>query len=116
MSDEEYADMENQVQRIAWGWNTSKSETTSLSPFEIMTGCKPISSIERLLKNVPSEIDVPATQTAAGKYIELAKKHADAERTRTAEYMNQRGQAERASIIERIIAIHPGQRDHGQVL
>ena len=85
--------MKNQVQTIAWGWNTSISETTSVSPFEVMTGCKPINSIERLLKTVPSEIDVPATQTAAEKYIELARKHANEERSRTAEYLNQRGRS-----------------------
>ena len=91
MSDDEYLDMKNQTQPIAWAWNTSVSDTTSVSPFEMMTGCKPVNSTERLMKSVRTTTDIAATRQAAEEYIDLAKRHSKEERTRTAEYLNKRG-------------------------
>jgi len=39
LTDEQYLNFKEFLQRIAWGWNSSNSESLTVSPFNVMTGC-----------------------------------------------------------------------------
>ena len=99
LSDEEYANVREHLSHISWAWNTTPSEATIVSPFEIMTGRKPRTAAGSFLGvDAPSDgeprappIDAAAIRDAAHAYARVAQTHDAHMREHRARALNSAG-------------------------
>ena len=98
LSDADYADARRHVQRMAWAWNITESDSLSCSPFQIMHGSEPRTIPANCMTGVwcqppdsDGKIDVDAIAKNVSTYIKIAADHADYMRRATAERLNTTG-------------------------
>ena len=93
LNDDEYADVAAHLQRIAWAWNTTNSCSTTVSPFEVMTGCEPCDIPAAVSREGQKRrrLNVNRIRESAAEYIRIAKLNADHNRKLQAERLNTRG-------------------------
>ena len=106
LSDEEYKNLSRYLPAIQWSWNISSSRTSSVTPFEIQHGAKPITSVEAsfIPKSSPSSDSsrkqyVEKVKKASKLFAQIAKNHGDFERKLVAELLNRRGRKARPFAI-----------------
>jgi hypothetical protein len=115
MSDEQYHNLPEHLMPIQFAWNISTSRSTSVSPFEIQHGTKPITSIDaemianiKLNKKIKSAKDITTIIDAAKSFRIIAKSHSDYERKLRAQLLNLRGnKCEPFEINERVFIFAP---------
>ena len=98
LSDADYADARRHVQRMAWAWNITESDSLSCSPFQIMCGSEPRTIPTSCMTGVwcqppdsDGKIDVDAITKNVSTYVKIAAEHADYMRRATAEHLNKTG-------------------------
>jgi hypothetical protein len=94
MTDDEYQHFDRHLQQIAWGWNTTHSQSLSVLPFEVMTGMAPRTVAATSVTNRvadDAEVNLSNIKIAAQEFQRVAKLHGDYMRTRRAESLNSTG-------------------------
>ena len=79
---DDYNNIEDHLQRMAFAWNSTISESLSVSPFEIMTGTQarsiPDSAMRTESESSGLDADaIRAIKDAVAEYTLVARKHAD---------------------------------------
>ena len=108
LSDEQYANIDDHLQHIAWAWNTTVHATTGLRPFEIMTGTAPVTLVDALVAPpaANSTINMSNIREAAAAYAQHAREHADFERDLRAKILNVRGRELKALKVGEYVKIY----------
>ena len=93
LTDEEYLNIEDHLQHIAWAWNTTSHETTGARPFEINTGTSPVTLADSQVLPPPSNatLNMDNIREAAAAYTTAAREHGDYMRQKRADILNKRG-------------------------
>ena len=94
MSDEDYQFVDRHLQKMAWAWNTTLSDSLTCSPFEVMTGALPRGAAECAMRSPDDavhDLDIAAIRDAAAQYREIAKVHGDYMRQVRSEHLNDHG-------------------------
>jgi transposase-like protein len=93
LSDEDYENVEDHLQHIAWAWNTTVHATTGARPFEIMTGTSPVTLTDALILPAPTNdvLNMSNIREAAVAYTTAARNHGDYMRILRAEVLNRHG-------------------------
>ena len=119
MTDAQYDNFDDHLQRIAWAWNVTDSESLSVSPFEVMTGTVPrtlpASAMQTAWMTPPDvgtddngtrPTDVDALREATNEYIKVAAEHGDFMRAERADRLNKRGRVLKALVVGDHVKIH----------
>ena len=93
LSDEQYAHAQDYIQSIVFAWNTTMSESLTVSPFEVHTGTQARTIADGFLTQRVSDepIKIASITSAAAEFTRIARAHADFARKITAEGLNSRG-------------------------
>ena len=93
MSDEEYANIDDHLQSIAFAWNTVVSSSLGVSPFEVMTGTKPRTLADGFVRLEGDEqgTNTSAIRVSAAAYTALDRANADYMRDMHARALNKHG-------------------------
>ena len=91
LSDDDYNNIEDHLQRMAFAWNSTISESLSVSPFEVMTGTQARSIPDSAMRTEPgpSGLDadaIRAIKDAVAEYTLVARRHADYMRRKRADH------------------------------
>ena len=123
LSDDEYAEIEKHLQRMAWAWNVTESESLSVAPFQVMTGTHPRTIPATAMRSPwgkppdhdpgTEPLDPKAIADSTSEYIKIAAEHADFMRTRRSTALNKKGRVLRALDIGDHVKIYapPGHEE-----
>ena len=103
MTDEQYADIENELPRMAWEHNIHVRETTGVSPYQIMYGAEPPTCHGALAVSEEGKMATPgeiATQAAEYRAVALAMQTYNLQRT--ADALNRKGHKRSYEIGDRV--------------
>ena len=80
---------------MAWGWNTTIKTSTSIRPFENMTGMAPVSATDSSIIDTEESVqfDTSKLRESAAEYIRIATRHGGYMRKVRALILNKRGRA-----------------------
>ena len=106
LTDEEYDNVEDHLQEMVWAWNTTISESLTVSPFEVMTGTTPRTHAGCFLTHEPqTDLNISGIRVAAAEFTRVAAANADYTRKRNAEHLNTFGRKLRALEVGDMVKI-----------
>ena len=87
LSDDECQHINDPIQPIAWAWNTIVKSSTSVRPFEAMTGTTPVTITDSLVLPAPTNttLNMSNIHDAAAAYALIAREHGNYMRKQRAE-------------------------------
>jgi hypothetical protein len=93
LTDEQYDNAKDNIQAIAFAWNTTVSESLNVSPFEVHAGTKPrmIADGSLMQSETNSNIHISDITTTAVEFTRIARANADFNRKLTADVLNKEG-------------------------
>ena len=94
LSDKEYQNVGDYLQSMAFAWNSTESESLTVSPFNVMTGTTPRTIADGILAPTiesRGDLDIPAICASAAEYTRIARANADYMRKLNAENLNANG-------------------------
>jgi hypothetical protein len=108
LSDEDYQNVGDHMQHIAWAWNTTVSSSTGVRPFEVMTGTTPVTITDALILPPPTNgtINMSNIRQAAAAYSRSAIDHANYMRELRARIYNERGRKLKALKVGDFVKIY----------
>ena len=78
LTGEEYEEIPRHLQKMAYAWSTTVSESLSVSLFKVMTGVIPRSRVGMRMHNEKSDdMNIASIRVAAAEYSRVAAVNAD---------------------------------------
>jgi hypothetical protein len=80
LSDEEYEDITRHLPAIAWGWNSTVSDSLSVRPFEVMSGASPRGPGDAVIarqQDPTATLQIGSIRASASEFIRIAAAHGD---------------------------------------
>ena len=93
LTDDQYANIKDHIQSMAFAWNTTMSESLNVSPFEVMTGTRARTIADGFLtqSRTKSDLNPSSITAAAAEFTRIARANADFNRQQTADRLNSTG-------------------------
>ena len=107
LTDEQYQNIQDYIQAMAFAWNTTMSESLSVSPFEVMTGTRARTIADGFLtkSRTTSDLNPSSITAAAAEFTRIARANADFNRKQTAEKLNSTGRKLRETKVGEMVKI-----------